>query len=156
CDDSDDDPGFAVHDGWAVLAQSQQIVDQVADATADGTLADDATYRKWTEELGAAGVGNAHPSPAGGKLLAQGTGGFFDLPVVYAAGGEDHAVQEAEPSSMPSSLSTSSRTYVKELHRESPVEDALADFKGGSATLRFTGDGIELAVAADGSAPELT
>jgi len=77
CDDSDQDPGFAVHDGWAVLAESQKVADQVVDATADGTLAGDATYQKWTKGLGEAGVVNAYASPDAGEYLAQELGGLM-------------------------------------------------------------------------------
>jgi hypothetical protein len=39
---------------------------------------------------------------------------------------------------------------------DDPFTEALSGFKGGAATLRFTGDGLELAVAADGSDKRLS
>jgi hypothetical protein len=39
---------------------------------------------------------------------------------------------------------------------DNPLTQALSGFKGAAATVRFTGDGLELAVAADGSAPQLS
>ena len=56
------DSGMVVKDGWAVLAESQQIADEVSAATDDGTLADDATYQKWTKAVGDSGVVNAYAS----------------------------------------------------------------------------------------------
>jgi hypothetical protein len=37
-----------------------------------------------------------------------------------------------------------------------PFTDALSEFKGGAATLRFTGDGLEFAMAGDAGSPELS
>ena len=39
---------------------------------------------------------------------------------------------------------------------DDPFTKALSSFKGGAATLRFTGDGLEFALAADGSAGQLS
>ena len=71
CDTEEPAAGFVVHDGWAVLAQSQQVADEVSQATDQGTLADDATYQKWTKAVGDAGVVNAYASPAAGRVLAD-------------------------------------------------------------------------------------
>jgi hypothetical protein len=138
CDDSDSDPGFAVHDGWAVLAQSQKVVDQVVRATADGTLADDATYQKWTKAVGDAGVVNAYAAPDAGKYLAQ------ELSGLVGSGIPDGGA-----------LSGSSLSYQATIDAN-PLAKALSGFKGGAATVRFTGDGLELAVAGDGRAKQLS
>jgi Protein of unknown function (DUF3352) len=152
CDDSDQDPGFAVHDGWAVLAESQKVADQVVDATAHGALADDATYQKWTKGLGDAGVVNAYASPDAGKYLGQELGGLMGsgIPGVSLATPGLRGGTSIEPFSNPSAFSGSSLHYRAEISRANPFTKALAGFQGGAATLRFTGDGVELAMAGDG------
>ena len=155
CDDSDEDPGFAVHDGWAVLAQSQKVVDQVVDATADGTLADDATYQKWTKAVGDAGVVNAYAAPDAGKYLAQELGGLMGsgVPGFSVTTPDDRDLSSFEPSA--NTLSGSSLRYRASTDAN-PFAKALSGFQGGAATLRFTGDGLELAVAGDGQAKQLS
>jgi hypothetical protein len=157
CDDSDDDAGLSVHDGWAVLAESQKVVDEVVAATDNGTLADDATYQKWTEAVGEAGVVNAYASPEAGRYLAQELGDlsrmFSPAPFGEELSGE-MSVEPAEPGAMPSVSSSAHRVVTAD--GDDPFTETLSQFKGGAATLRFTGDGLELAMAGDGSSPELS
>jgi len=150
CDDSGEDAGFSVHDGWAVLAESQQVVDEVVDATGDGTLADDATYQKWTDELGDAGVVNAYASPDAAKFLAQELGG-----VLGRFPGESRQFALQGPPA-PRTTSMSSLHHLSQVDRDNPFSKALAGFQGGAATVRFTGDGLELAMVGDGSSKQLS
>ena len=147
CDDSGTDAGVAIHDGWAVLAQSQKVADQVATATDHGSLADDATYQKWTNAVGDAGVVNAYASPDAGRVLAKQLGGLL-------------SGQLFAPDSMAtaSSYGVASSAYHATAagDGEDPFTQAMSGFKGGAATLRFTGDGLELAVAADGDSAQLS
>ena len=144
CDQGEDPAGFVVHDGWAVLAQSQTVANKVSDAAADGTLADDATYQKWTEAVGDAGVINAYAAPDAGRVLAERLGGFLSpgMSTLSSSSGEV-AVPSAYHLATPDD-------------GDNPLTQALSGFKGAAATLRFTGDGLELAVAADGSAPQMS
>jgi hypothetical protein len=152
CDDSgasDDKAGFSVHDGWAVLAESQQVVDQVVDATADGTLADDPTYQEWIDKLGDAGVVNAYASPEAGKYLGQALGGMMGA---IPGQGQEFSLQ-GPPT--PGTSSMSSLHNLSEVDPANPFSKALSGFQGGAATLRFTGDGVELAMVGDGSSKQL-
>lgn len=140
-DKTGDTAGFVVHNGWAVLADDQGYAEKVADATAHGSLADDATYQKWTKAVGEAGVVNAYASPDAGRLLAQKFDGLF---------GGTYATEMKDGVVVPSGFHPSASGP-----EDDPFTEALSGFKGGAATLRFTGDGLELAAAGDGSAPEL-
>jgi hypothetical protein len=144
CDDSGEEPAVGFHDGWAVFAQTQANVDAVLAATDKGTLADDATYQKWTEAVGEAGVVNAYASPEAGRALARQLGGLLTggMPTLGAT-----SVQTAVPASY--DLTTADDSG------DDPFTKALSSFKGGAATLRFTSDGLEFAAAADGGTPQL-
>lgn len=144
CDSEEDPAGFVVHDGWAVLAQSQAVANEVSDATGDGTLADDATYQKWTAAVGDAGVVNAYAAPDAGRVLAKQLEGFLSpgMTTFSSSSGE-----VAVPSAYHLTAADDG---------DNPFTRALSGFKGAAATLRFTGDGLEFAVAADGSAPQLS
>ncbi|HEX4688771.1 MAG TPA: DUF3352 domain-containing protein [Nocardioides sp.] len=146
------DTGFVVHDGWAVLAGSQDTAEKVVDATDEGTLADDATYQKWTKAVGEAGVVNAYAAPDAGRYLASRLGQLFGSPLSYGLVGPDPM---AIPGDVPS-LSVESGAFRATAATDDPFSDALSGFQGGAATLRFTGDGLELAVAADGNAGQLS
>jgi hypothetical protein len=144
CDKEEDPAGFVVHDGWAVLAQSQTVANEVSEAAGEGTLADDATYQKWTAAVGDAGVVNAYAAPDAGRVLAEQLAGFLSpgMSTFSSSSGE-----VAVPSAYHSTTADEG---------DDPFTQALSGFKGAAATLRFTGDGLELAVAADGNAPQLS
>ena len=149
CDDSDQDPGYTVHDGWLVLAQSQDVADRVVAATEKSTLADDATYQKWTKAVGEAGVVNAYASPDAGRYLAQELGGVFE-------GAMNGTGESFATSSTTTRLATGSGSGAAGDTSDDPFTRALSSFRGGAATLRFTGDGLELAMAGDGSSGQLS
>ncbi|HEY3531274.1 MAG TPA: DUF3352 domain-containing protein [Nocardioides sp.] len=143
CDHQEDTAGFVIHDGWAVVAQSQKVADEVSAAAGKGTLADDATYQKWTKAVGEAGVLNAYASPDAGRVLAEQLQGSFLAPDLNTFGSS-------------SGLAQSSAYQLTTPGGDNPLTQALSGFKGAAATLRFTGDGLEFAVAADGRAPQLS
>ena len=155
CTDTGDN-GVVVKDGWAILAESQKVADEVSAATADGTLADDATYQKWTKAVGDAGVVNAYASPDAGRVLTKELGGFLGGMFGEQVGTAVPGAAEGFATSEPSAAATISSAFIPATAGDDTVTGALAGFKGGAATLRFTGDGLELAMAGDGSSPELS
>lgn len=144
CDDTADAPAVGFRDGWAVFAETQDDVDAVMSATDKGTLADDATYQKWTKAVGEAGVVNAYASPEAGRALARQLGGLL--------GGGMTTFESSASGSFPAAYTQTTAADSG----DDPFSEALSSFKGGAATLRFTGDGLELAAAADGGTPQLT
>src|SRR6478672_2006119 len=72
--------GWAIDGDWAVIAETQDVAQGVADDAAKASLSDDADYQKWTGEVGDAGVINMYAAPAAGaylgKELADFTGAF--------------------------------------------------------------------------------
>ena len=147
CDGQENQVGFVVHDGWAVLAQSQKTAEDVSDATKDGSLADDATYQKWTKAVGDPGVVNAYASPEAGKALGQQLGGLLD--------GGMFSPSELGTAQPGTSSSSGYQSSLSVTGADEPLTDALSQFKGGAATVRFTGDGLEVSMAADGTSPQL-
>jgi len=155
CNTEEDPVGFVVRSGWAVVADDQELADDTVAATEDGSLADDATYQKWTKAVGEAGVVNAYASPSAGHYLAQ---RLERIPDIFGPDLESQVVtpddagdMTFEPGSTPS---ISSSGFQATAGDEDPVTRAFSEFRGGAATLRFTGDGLELSIAGDGSAPE--
>ena len=142
CGDDPADVAYDVHDGWAVFAADQDAVDKVVSETDHATLADDPTYQKWTKAVGDSGVVNLYAAPAAGAYLAGRLDGLQqDLGDLGASGG-----------SFLSSATTAAHTSTQTADGGA-LGDVLKNFAGAAATVRFTGDGLELATATD---PSLT
>jgi hypothetical protein len=139
------DVGYDVHDGWAVLAQTQEIADTVVARTKEGSLADDATYQKWTKAVGDSGVVNMYAAPAAGDYLA---GQLSDLEGSLGDLGFGDQVTLPDDETAATETAYSSTLSVKQ-DGTSDLTDALKNFRGAAATIRFTSNGLELATASD-------
>jgi hypothetical protein len=142
CETSSGHGGYVVHDGWAVITDTQAEADQVEQDAQQSSLADDPTYQRWTKAVGDAGVVNAYAAPAAGRYLAA---RFDRMSRLFSDLGPLGGTGSAGSSAYSSQLTTSA------YHSTAPsgVAQALRDFKGAAATLRFTGNGLELATASD-------
>ena len=145
CGGAQGDLFYDVHDGWAVFAGSQKALDEVVAQTDQASLADDATYQKWTKAAGDSGVVTLYAAPAAGDYLAHrlsdlesNLGGFG-----LAAGPQRYATSSGE---VTSSAYTSTMTTD-----HAGLDQVLEDFQGAAATIRFTGNGLELATVSDPS-----
>jgi hypothetical protein len=140
--------GWAVEGDWALIAESDDIAQQVADDAADSPLTDDDDYQNWTDEVGDVGILNMYAAPGAGDYLAENLG---DLENMFG-GGSDYATScsaisedgTEDPFCEDSYGSSSTETLVP-----SEVTDALKDFKGMAATVRFDDGALELEVAGD-------
>jgi hypothetical protein len=132
--DAADTGGWAIEGDWAVIAETDKLAEQVVDATADGTLADNETFQKWNGELGEAGVMSMYASPDAGKYLLQ--------------------MMESFPMGMsPMAMSaTGASEEMPEPELPEEMTQALEEFEGMAATLRFSDGALEFeAVGAAGS-----
>jgi hypothetical protein len=152
------DVAYDVHDGWVIMSKTQDDVSKVEAATAKGSLADDATYQKWTKAVGDAGVVNLYAAPAAGDYLAGQLGNLQDAFGGYglASGSEGFGYDDAVPGAAPSASASTVTSGFSTTYRASAPQDAadpfggvLKNFQGAAATIRFTGDGLELATATD-------
>ncbi|MBB6626326.1 DUF3352 domain-containing protein [Nocardioides sp. KIGAM211] len=131
--------GWAIEGDWAVVAETEEIAQGVADDAADASLADDEDYRKWTDEVGDAGIVNMYAAPAAGAFLAENLGGLGML-----TGASSMSSCAASADGETACDDTGSSTAAP-----SQVTDALKDFKGAAATIRFADGALELEVAGD-------
>jgi hypothetical protein len=135
---SADSAAFAISDGWALIGADQQTVDGVERAAARSTLADDGAYRQWTEAAGDQGIATFYVSPDAGDALAEELGGVESL------GGA-----LLDPPATVASASASPAAYTPARAGSGTGLQALKDFGGLGATLRFDDGSLELEVAAD-------
>lgn len=116
---------FEVRDGWALVAPDQDVLDAALDALEEGTLADDEDFTAWTEQAGDGGVMTMYAAPAAGEYLAEALGPFYGQ---LSGDGYGSTDDTADP--------------------DDQVAEALADFEGAAAQLRFTEGAAELELAA--------
>lgn len=131
CDDGDEPMGWVVSGDWAVVAETEDLAQQVVDAAAGGALAADDDYLRWTDEVGDPGILNLYAAPEAGDALAEfadelgflsGMGmaslyGPGDLGGMGGTGPEDELPDE--------------------------MAQALEEFEGMAATVRFADGALE-------------
>lgn len=66
-----EDLAWSMSDGWALLGETQDVVDEVAADAGDTPLSDDADFQHWTDEAGGDGIASFYVSPDAGGLLAD-------------------------------------------------------------------------------------
>jgi hypothetical protein len=72
CDTSgSDDTGFAFEDGWAVVAETQAIADNVVAQTKDGVLSDEDAYQNAMDEAGDSGIVTMYAAPTAGEWMGK-------------------------------------------------------------------------------------
>ena len=128
--------GYVVDGEWAVLAETQDLGEQVVESAEEGTLADDEDYRHWTDEAGDDGIMTLYAAPEAGNELAtlmQDRTGMASL----ASGGD--LAGAAGTVGMESTESAVSDDTV----------DQLEDFKGAAIKVRFSDGSIEAQFAAE-------
>ncbi|GHJ58204.1 hypothetical protein NOK12_07230 [Nocardioides sp. OK12] len=118
CDGGDAESlaGWVVEGDWMVVAETPEIAEGVVDAAAEGSLADDDDFQRWTGEAGDEGVLTAYAAPEALGVLADLGSEFFggELP------GADELVE---------------------------LDDAVEDFEGMAAVLRFGEGSVEVEAA---------
>lgn len=136
----EDDGGWVVDGDWIVIAKNEAEAQKVVDATAEGSLADDEDFKKWTSEAGDPGIVSMYAAPEAGEFLGRyigdmaGMGSMLGMPPTVA--GIDPETGEFEESTPGESPSVPPE-----------VQQALDDFDGAAATLRFDDGGVELEMA---------
>ncbi len=114
--------GWVIEDGWALVAETKDIAEEVADARADGTLDSDSDFAKWTGEAGDAGIVTAYAAPEAGQFIADTLGGTADGPTPGDAVGDPFG-----------------DTGVPE-----ELIDVLRDFEGAGVSVRFDDGSLEI------------
>jgi hypothetical protein len=160
CDDSED-VGWKISGDWAVIAESDAIAGKVVDAAAEHSLADDADFKKWTDEAGDSGVATFYAGPAAGDYLADHVDDLFGVPFGVVTGDLDCWTDQSSTTGGSSSAAgsqgyTGGDCGVPDASADPALSTAsddlqnkLRDFKGMAVTVRFDGGAIEVEGAGD-------
>ena len=122
CGDDSGEASFAwsVEGDWLLATEDAEGLARVQDLVAEGTLADDEDFQRWTSAAGGEGLVTLYAAPAAGPYLA----GLVERDPALA---EDLGVGVPGQDELPEQ-----------------VEEALGDFAGAGARLRFTDGALEL------------
>ncbi|MFI5625832.1 hypothetical protein ACIA03_20365 [Nocardioides sp. NPDC051685] len=123
---------WAVSDGWALIAETDDDLAAIEKAVADGTLADDSGFKKWTGDVGGTGFITAYAAKELPDVIADAAeNGAFD-----EAGGDlgEEPMGEIAPLPDPAALADT-------------VRSALKDFGGAAFTVRAEENAFELEAA---------
>lgn len=121
--------GWVVEGDWAVVAETEDIAQQVVDATGEGTLADDESYQEWTDEVGDPGVMSMYAAPEAGEFLAT----FVEQ------------LGQGMVPGLPGAVPPMDGGATGELPEE--LKTTLEEFEGMAATLRFSDGALEFEAA---------
>ncbi len=126
--------GWVIDGDWAIVAEDQKGAQAVADATEQGTLADDEDFKTITSQAGDAGIVTMYAAPEAGQYLMDSLGG---------ATGLSGAIEEGFAGS-----DTLGDTELSE-DGQNPMADALKNFKGMAVSVRFDDGALEVEAAGD-------
>jgi hypothetical protein len=150
--------GWVVDGDWIVVAETQEIAQQVADAADGSTLADDASFAEWTGEAGDDGFMSMYVGKGVTKYLDElgGMGGMGMMGMPGAMGPapdamgsfDEECFENATPEEMEACFESSSDDTT-EPTQEVPEElqQMINDFDGAAATVRFDDGAVEVEYA---------
>ncbi len=128
--------GWVVDGDWMVIAETDEIAQQVVDATDGGTLSGDSAFGQWTGEAGDDGFMSMYVAKGAVDLLVS-QPDLFD--------GLAEGQREFQPSGpLPG---TAEAEQLREL---------LKDFDGAAATVRFDDGAVEVEYAMSNYQPDMT
>ena len=173
CGDEDPElPGTAFVDEYLVIAESDEIADDVVSATEKGSLAEDDGYERWVDEAGGGGIVTGYVAADAADLIvdelanelegagpsSSESGSFTSSSISPASAGIDD----------PSDLMTMSPEELEQLGELDSLDgsdpdfdpgpgflepdvdqlrEAVKDFKGGAVVARFDDGAIEVEAA---------
>lgn len=139
--------GYVVSGDWIVLAETEEQAKEIVAETEKGSLADNEDFTRWTSEAGDAGIVTMYAAPAAGDFMSRYVGempGMFGL----TPGSSDFGINP-ETGEFEESPSADASVPPE-------LQEALAEFDGAAATLRFDDGGLEVEMAYSNFQEEMT
>lgn len=167
--ETDGDAGGWVVDGdWMVVAETEDVAQQVVDATGDGTLADDAAFGEWTGEAGDDGFMSFYVAKSAAKYLEDAAGASMlggplgmsmDPEALGGTGFDEDCLSAATTAEevdecLSDVTEPSSGTGSEEVPPE--LQQMIDDFDGAAATVRFNDGAVEVEYAMSNYQKDLT
>lgn len=149
---AEEDLGYVVGPEYLIASDSAEHAQAVLASGEQKSLADDATYQKWTEEAGERGVVNFYLAKRASDYVIDGLESLSDEFLGFGGG---DAFEESFPDdggfageSAPPAADEDCSDALEDPF--AALKDQLEDFDGLAGTVRFADGGMELAVAVSG------
>jgi hypothetical protein len=142
--DEGDTGGWVIEGDWMVVAETEEIAQQVVDAREGGSLAGDTAFEKWTGEAGDDGFMSVYVAKAAAQYLndAAGMGAMFGgMPAM--PGPEDFTAEDP--------MGDAPEGEVPE-----QLQQMIDEFDGMAATVRFDDGAVEVEYAVSNYQQEMT
>lgn len=137
--EGDDVGGWVIEGDWMVLAETEEIAQQVVDAADGASLADDASYEQWTGEAGEAGFMSFYVAKAAAQYLEDAAGMGSMLGGLPSTTDDFTAEDPMAGEEVPEGL-----------------QKMIDDFDGMAATVRFDDGSVEVEYAMSNYQKDLT
>jgi hypothetical protein len=144
CGGDPDAAGLAMSGDWLVVAETDEIAEQVADDAAEASLADDEEFQEWTEAAGDPGILTAYVSAGAGKVLADELGALTGPGIIDCSADQ---LVDACPAPPSDDFGNSALP--------DGAAQAVEDFGGAAVTVRFDDGSLEVETAGDPAATGL-
>jgi hypothetical protein len=161
---SDDIGGWVVDGDWIVLAETEEIAQQVVDAADGSSLAADSSFSQWTGEAGDDGFMSMYVAKGVTKYVEDAAGmGMLGMPgspfapAPDAMGLDQECFENAAPEDIEECFETSDDAAsggTEELPEE--LQQMINDFDGAAATVRFDDGAVEVEYAMSNYNKDLT
>jgi hypothetical protein len=160
-EESGDVGGWVVDGDWMVVAETEEIAQQVVDAAGEATLADDADFGRWTGEAGDDGFMTVYVATGVTKYVDE-LGGL-GMPGAPALGGDTDATEMCESYGAEGSPEREECLEIfgggtdaapEEVPDE--LQQVIDDFEGMAATVRFDDGSVEVEYAMSNYQEDLT
>ena len=125
----DEEASWEIRGEWAVVAETEDVARDAADAAAEASLADDETFQRWTDAAGDPGIITAYAAPDAGPAVGD---------LLQQQGLGDAAGLAPEGMAPEGGLS-------------SDLDGAFQDFGGAALTVRFADGALEVEGASAGT-----
>ncbi len=151
------DAPVTVQGDWMLISDTAEHAKAIASASDSGSLADDADFKKWSDEAGGTGIVNLYASPGMGEVLAD---NFDDLVGTFGGSMNDALGSSVDgdfgmqgPDSVDSyGYGDEYDTYDDSLlptEQLDKMKEQLRDFGGGAISVRFSSGSLEVEYAGD-------
>lgn len=156
--------GWVVDGDWMVVAETEEIAQQVVDAADGSTLAADASFGEWTGEAGDDGFMSIYVAKSAAKYLEDAAGmGMLGDPLGMTSPDamsmdQDCLADATTPDEIDACFSDVTEPSTDTGSEEIPpeIQQMINDFDGAAATVRFNDGAVEVEYAMSDYQKELT
>lgn len=135
CGEAGEDFGFAFSGDYALISDSEEHAESLAAAAEEASLADDASFQKWTERVGDPGIVTMYAAPGAIDAMFDMQGDLTEK-LSPMAGAEEQALLEAQ----------------SEMERMNErLKEMYEDFSGMAGVVRFEDGAMEAEFATESS-----